>query len=111
MGIIYLLLAVCAIIIVIAFPIINAAKKRNQANMHLFDNMPEGKEQQKKHSSSFIMESVVVVAIVYLIMFFIEVIKDMVLLFSGYLPLISITVVVSAIIIVIKWIRRKKSVK
>lgn len=111
MDYIYTFLAICSIIIVIAFPIVNAAKKRNQANMHLFDNMPEGKEQQKKHSSSFIMESAVVVAIVYLVMFFIEIIKEMVTISGGYLPIISITVTVSAIIIVIKWIRRKKSVK
>ena len=53
MDYIYLLLAICSIIIVIAFPIINAAKKRNQANMHMFDNMPEGKEQQGYGDKAF----------------------------------------------------------
>lgn len=47
MDFIYLILAICSIIILIAFPIINAAKKRNQANMHLFDNMPDDMEQNK----------------------------------------------------------------
>lgn len=111
MDYIYLLLAICSIIIVIAFPIINAAKKRNQANMHMFDNMSEGKEQQKKHSNSFAMESAVVVAVVYLIMFFLEIIKEMVIISNGYLPIISITAMVSIIIIVIKWLRYKKSAR
>ncbi|MFG6344372.1 MAG: hypothetical protein K1W35_11565 [Lachnospiraceae bacterium] len=111
MDFIYLILAICSIIILIAFPIINAAKKRNQANMHLFDNMPDDMEQNKKQSNSFAMESAVVVAIVYLIMFFIEIIKEMVTISGGYLPIISITAVVSIIIIAIKWICRKKSVK
>ena len=111
MDFIYLILAICSIIVLIAFPIINAAKKRNRANMHLFDNMPDDMEQKKKQSNSFVMGSAVVVAIVYLIMFFIEIIKEMVTRFGGYLPIISITVTVSAIIIVIKWIRRKKSAK
>ena len=57
------------------------------------------------------MESAVVVAIVYLIMFFIEIIKEMVIISNGYLPIISITAMVSIIIIVIKWLRYKKSAR
>ena len=52
--------------------------------MHMFDNMPEGKEQQKKHSNSYAMESAVVVAVVYLIMFFLEIIKEQHIFFLAH---------------------------
>ena len=115
MQYIYLFLLLCAIIIVIAFPIINTAKKRNQTNMHMFNNMPESKEQQKKQSIGVVMESVVVVAIVYLVMFFIQIVKDMIIVHKvddGY-PFFIIrgTAIVSIIVLVIKWLRRKKSQK